>query len=116
MPTPFRVRLSDELFPLQAFLNIWPDDEFLPMLRRMARGVESTYNDTGWSWWGGEGDKLPPMGELLFFAFDEELKVSTPAFLPHLQEAADQWSVGRPNRRDEINELVGEIERFFGSR
>ena len=116
MPKSNRAALPEALFPLQAFLNAWPDNEFLPMLRKMAVGIESTFNDVGWSWWGGEDEPPPTQGDLVFFVMDEEVKLSPTAFLPHLRDAADRWSRGKSELLTEVTQVVDEIERFFANR
>jgi hypothetical protein len=83
------------------------------MLRRMAVGIESTYNDVGWSWWGGEDEPAPIQGDLIFFVMEEEVKLSLIAFLPHLRDAANQWSGGKSELLAEVTQVVDEIERFF---
>jgi hypothetical protein len=109
----FRICLPDRLFPLQAFLNVWPDGEYLPMLRRMSAGIESARNDVGWSWWKGEDECPPPCGQLLFYVAQDELSLSVAEALNHFRTATESWLIRQPGSREEAHGLLVNIERLF---
>ena len=92
----FRVRLPDHLLPVQAYLNVWPDADILPMMERMSQGTESVYNEIGWSWWGGEDEDLPPSGKVLFFCGAEEVIVTAEEALAHLESAVRAFLADHP--------------------
>src|SRR3954447_11839207 len=104
--TPFRIRLPDCLFPLQAFLNASSDTDYLPMLRRMSVGVESTFNEAGWRWWNGEDESPPPPGKLLFYVYDEEINLSVSEAMKYLRAATGTWLLDHYTSRDEAEGLL----------
>lgn len=109
-PLGFRITLADPLFPLQAFLNAWPDSDFERMLWRMSEGIESTYNVVGWSWWGGEDDTPPSKGQLLFWVGDEELQIPVEQFLVHLRAALASWASCEPTRPQRAEALLKAVQ------
>lgn len=106
MPEGFRLFLSDDRFPVQAYFNIWPDADFLPMMSRMSRGVESTYNEVGWSWSGGEDGSHLHSGSVLFFCGDEEVVIATDEALTHLKSAVEIYVSRNPKDATEARKLV----------
>ncbi|MFA6113385.1 MAG: hypothetical protein WC729_05320 [Sphingomonas sp.] len=109
----FRIGLPDRLFPLQAFLNIWPDSEYLPMLRRTSAGIESVSNGVGWSWWKGEDECPPAKGQLLFYVAQDEVSLSVAEALNHFRTATENWLMQQPSLREEAHGLLMGIERLF---
>lgn len=97
-----RIHLENELLPVQAYLNIWSDNDYLAMLRRMAQGIESTYNDVGWSWWGGEDGNPPRKGEVSFFMPGEEAVISATEAVGYVSQASETWLAKHPHHRDEV--------------
>jgi hypothetical protein len=106
VPEGFRLLLSDDRFPVQAYFNIWPDADFLPMLSKMSRGVESTYNEVGWSWSGGESDPHLPSDSVLFFCGEEEVVIATGEALTHLKSAVEIYVSRNPKDATEARQLV----------
>ena len=110
---PFRVVLDDHLLPVQAYLNCWPDSDFLPMLRQMAMGVESSYNDVGWSWWGGEDDIPPAPGTLCFYLPGEEVTLPADEALTHIEQATEAWIASHTDASAEARSVLAQIRQRF---
>ena len=111
----FRLRLDDYLLPVQAYFNCWPEEDYLEMLRRSAVGIESTYNEIGWSWCNGEDPAPSGLREVLFFVAGEEVAVSPKDAVTYFRAATEAWISDHPTHRKEATGLLILLEELFES-
>ncbi len=102
-----RIEIKDpNFFPVQAFLNAIPDEQFSKTLENIAKGIGATFNDVDCSFPEDIDPNDEPFEGVSFSIFDEEVIISLEEFLIYLHQATDQYIAQHPSERDDIIRLV----------
>ena len=109
MNREFRIVLSDDLLPVQAFFNAIPDDSFLKTIEAFSKGVGASFNDCHCEF---PGD-LDPEDEMIegvqFALYEQEVVISMAAFLEYLTKACDVFINDNPEDKDDVERLLNAV-------
>jgi hypothetical protein len=102
----FRLVLPDDLLPVQAFLNVLPDDRFLALLEGMYHGVGVDYNGIGCL---VPGEEDGPETGILFYVADEELWLSDEQVAMHVRTAVQAYVSCHPDDAGRAQALLDSL-------
>jgi hypothetical protein len=103
---PFRITLPDELLPVQAFLNVLSDHDFLPAVAGMGDRMSIGCNGVGCElpgdvdWQEGDGTPVPP-GYIRCYVsqLDEEAEIPLEEFFDYLRKALNTFIEDYPEQK-----------------
>lgn len=85
----YRIKIDDNrLFPMQAFLNVIPDEKFVEAINNLVHGIGVTFNDVGCCFPDDIDSDDESFEGLCFGVLNEEIIISWSEFLPYLKQAA----------------------------
>jgi len=102
---------NDRLFPVQAFLNVIPDEYFIRTLKNLVEGIGATYNDVGCCFPGDLDPGDETFEGINFGVLNEEVVISRREFFGYLQKAAQEYIKMYPSDSEETLRLLKIFER-----
>jgi hypothetical protein len=97
MSKEFRIVLSDNLFPVQAFFNAMSEDSFIQTLEAFSNGVGASFNDCHCEFPGDLGPDDDPIAGVQFALHDQEIVISNSEFLKYLTLTCKSYASERPD-------------------
>jgi hypothetical protein len=103
----FRVLLPDELFPVQAFLNVIYEGRFVETVRELLRGEGSGFEESLCEFPADLEPEEDPLGRgIRFTLFEQEVILDRERFLEVLTLACRAHSEDYPEDRAELEALL----------
>ena len=96
MFVPWRMRLDDHLFPIQAFFNAVGDAEFVRVVEHLSRGIGAGVNEADCAFPGDLDPGDEPFEGVRFSIFEESIIISTSELRGYLRFACEQYLVEHP--------------------
>lgn len=102
-----RLNLTDsKLFPMQAFFNAIPDDDFVPAMAAVISGVGRGFNDTGCLFPEDLDPGDEPFEGVQFYVLKEDLTVSRRDCAKYMRMAIESQLAARPTDAEALNSLL----------
>ncbi len=109
MNREFRIVLSDDLLPVQAFFNAISDDGFLGTLEAFSKGVGASFNDCHCEFPGDLDPEDEPIEGIQFALYEQEVVVSNAEFLEYLTDTCEAFLECKTEAKEDVERLLNVI-------